>query len=98
MIIVTVLYFSNKHALSAKLVIFFSCCSYSNVQSGGFYGMEGFGESDADHSLNDIERLRVQDVGEGQVKIRYCYWLLDVLIIAFFWVLTFLMAVMLQIV
>lgn len=35
--------------------------------------MEGFGESDGDYSLNDIESLRVQDVGEGQMTIRYCY-------------------------
>lgn len=43
--------------------------SYSSFQSGGLSSTPRYDES-LGYSSEDIERLRVQDVGEGQVKIR----------------------------
>ena len=47
--------------------------SYSSFQSGGFSNANVFDEFSPGYSSEDMERLRVQDVGEGRVKIR-CFW------------------------
>ncbi|XP_068669784.1 serine/threonine-protein kinase STN7, chloroplastic isoform X2 [Aristolochia californica] len=44
--------------------------SYSSVQSGGPSSVGLFVDLDAGYSSEDVEQLKVQDVGEGQVKIR----------------------------
>ncbi|RRT47903.1 hypothetical protein B296_00031939 [Ensete ventricosum] len=44
--------------------------SYSSFQSGGLSNANVFDEFSPGYSSEDMERLRVQDVGEGQVKIR----------------------------
>ncbi|XP_077237669.1 protein kinase superfamily protein [Tasmannia lanceolata] len=49
---------------------FMNITSYSSFQSGGLSSVGRFVEPDLDDSSNDIERLRVQDVGEGDIKIR----------------------------
>ncbi|URE06480.1 STYKc [Musa troglodytarum] len=43
--------------------------SYSSFQSGGFSNANVFDEFSPGYSSEDMERLRVQDVGEGRVKI-----------------------------
>ncbi|XP_072956695.1 uncharacterized protein [Typha angustifolia] len=49
---------------------FMNITSYSSFQSGGFSNTGRFQEVASGYSPEEIERLRVQDVGEGQVKIR----------------------------
>ncbi|KAG9454392.1 hypothetical protein H6P81_007296 [Aristolochia fimbriata] len=44
--------------------------SYSSVQSGGLSSIGLFDDLDAGYFSEDVEQLKVQDVGEGQVKIR----------------------------
>lgn len=48
---------------------FSNCDSYSSFQSGGFQII-----SSAGFASDEMERLRIQDVGEGQVKIRCLHW------------------------
>ncbi|XP_078437563.1 protein kinase superfamily protein [Wolffia australiana] len=48
---------------------FMNVTSYSSLNRGGFSG-GGLYQMEASYSTEDIERLKVQDVGEGQVKIR----------------------------
>ncbi|CAL9160293.1 unnamed protein product [Musa hybrid cultivar] len=49
---------------------FMNITSYSSFQSGGFSNANVFDEFSPGYSSEDMERLRVQDVGEGRVKIR----------------------------
>uniref|UniRef100_A0A1D1YE89 F420-non-reducing hydrogenase vhc subunit G n=1 Tax=Anthurium amnicola TaxID=1678845 RepID=A0A1D1YE89_9ARAE len=49
---------------------FMNVTSYSSFQSGGLFSGERVEELNFRSSSEDIERLKVQDVGEGQVKIR----------------------------
>ncbi|XP_008800103.2 uncharacterized protein LOC103714586 [Phoenix dactylifera] len=49
---------------------FMNITSYSSIQTGGTSNISGLQEFTPGYSSEDIERLRVQDVGEGQVKIR----------------------------
>ncbi|XP_058086807.1 uncharacterized protein LOC131233942 isoform X2 [Magnolia sinica] len=49
---------------------FMNITSYSSFQSGGLSNVGIFEGLDLGYSSEDIEQLRVQDVGEGQVKIR----------------------------
>lgn len=44
--------------------------SYSSSQSGGLPNIAGIQDLSLGYSPEEIERLRVQDVGEGEVKIR----------------------------
>ncbi|KAJ8506457.1 hypothetical protein OPV22_007343 [Ensete ventricosum] len=48
---------------------FMNITSYSSFQSGGLSNANVFDEFSPGYSSEDMERLRVQDVGEGQVKI-----------------------------
>lgn len=52
-----------------RLTWLFKCYSYSSFQAGGFTSAATYGKS-LGYSSEDIERLRAQDIGEGQVKIR----------------------------
>ncbi|KAM0935389.1 putative protein kinase [Dioscorea sansibarensis] len=49
---------------------FMNITSYSSFPSGGFQNVSNFKEISAGYSSDEMERLRIQDVGEGQVKIR----------------------------
>eukprot|EP00262_Sarcandra_glabra_P008144 TRINITY_DN21381_c0_g1_i2.p1 TRINITY_DN21381_c0_g1~~TRINITY_DN21381_c0_g1_i2.p1 ORF type:complete len:430 (-),score=60.26 TRINITY_DN21381_c0_g1_i2:118-1407(-) len=49
---------------------FMNITSFSSLQSGGLSSIGSFEESGLEYSSKDMERLRVQDVGEGNVKIR----------------------------
>ncbi|XP_020085010.1 uncharacterized protein LOC109707893 [Ananas comosus] len=49
---------------------FMNITSYSSFRSGGFLNSGALQELVPGYSPEEIERLRVQDVGEGQVKIR----------------------------
>ncbi|CAM0944824.1 unnamed protein product [Alopecurus aequalis] len=49
---------------------FMNVTSYSSSQSGGLPNIAGIQDLSLGYSPEEIERLRVQDVGEGEVKIR----------------------------
>uniref|UniRef100_A0ACD5YL96 Uncharacterized protein n=1 Tax=Avena sativa TaxID=4498 RepID=A0ACD5YL96_AVESA len=49
---------------------FMNITSYSSSQSGGLPNIAGIQDLSLGYSPEEIERLRVQDVGEGEVKIR----------------------------
>lgn len=51
-------------------VNFLSANSYSSSQLGGLSSAGRYDELNPGYSSEDIDRLRVQDIGEGQVKIR----------------------------
>lgn len=49
---------------------FMNIKSYSSSQSGGLPNVAGTQDLDLGYSQEEIERLRVQNIGEGEVKIR----------------------------
>lgn len=49
---------------------FMNIKSYSSSQSGGLPNVAGTQDLDLGYSKEEIERLRVQNIGEGEVKIR----------------------------
>ncbi|KAM0917063.1 hypothetical protein ACQ4PT_009798 [Festuca glaucescens] len=49
---------------------FMNITSYSSSQSGGLPNVAGIQDLSLGYSQEEIERLRVQNVGEGEVKIR----------------------------
>jgi hypothetical protein len=58
--------------------------SYSSSQSGGLPNVAGIQDLSLGYSQEEIERLRVQNVGEGEVKIRLFSSISDVVSIFHF--------------